>query len=337
MRTGRRKGVGYHAGGAGIAREGGPPCEGRGGGTVFGWTSKRRGAAQAAPPQTEKPAPSGPDPMAGFPRGLPNGNLDRPGASGRWPSLDEMAELRTGPQNRKMCEWQPGMFLLGRDAAGRYWGHDDDRHILTVAGSRAGKGVSLVVPQLLFWPGSAVVIDPKGELATLTASRRSAEGSNWSAPMTPGVGEVYALDPFDRVTGAAKERPVAGFNPMADMDLSKPDLFDRCSLLADSLVVQSTGEGAHWTQGARQLILLVIYWVAATEAPAKRNLITVRNIITLRGDALDAVFAKMASHSDDYLKAGGARWLQEKEIKSVAASAATQTAFLDGPEMAKVL
>lgn len=30
--------------------------------------------------------------------------------------------------------------LIGRDGAGRYVGHDDDRHIVTVAGSRAGKG-----------------------------------------------------------------------------------------------------------------------------------------------------------------------------------------------------
>jgi hypothetical protein len=30
-------------------------------------------------------------------------------------------------------EWQPGRFLIGRDTAGRYVGHIDDPHILTVA------------------------------------------------------------------------------------------------------------------------------------------------------------------------------------------------------------
>jgi hypothetical protein len=39
-------------------------------------------------------------------------------------------------------------FLIGRDSAGRY----DYQHILTVAGSRSGKLVSLIVPNLLFWP-----------------------------------------------------------------------------------------------------------------------------------------------------------------------------------------
>jgi hypothetical protein len=61
---------------------------------------------------------------------------------------------------------------------------------------------------LIFWPGSAICIDPKGELATITASRRSADGSEWSEPMRPDHGKVYALDPFRRVTGPARASPM---------------------------------------------------------------------------------------------------------------------------------
>lgn len=35
---------------------------------------------------------------------------------------------------------------------------------------RGGKGTSIIVNNLCFWPGSAVVIDPKGENATVTAA-----------------------------------------------------------------------------------------------------------------------------------------------------------------------
>ena len=306
---------------------------------MFGRNGKRDRAAQAAPPVAATPPPAHRDPMAGFPRGLPDGDQDKPGATGRWPSLDEMAELRSGPQNRKMCEWRPGMFLLGRDDAGRLYGHDDDRHILTVAGSRAGKGVSLIVPNLLFWPGSCIVIDPKAELATLTASRRSAEGSAWSVPMTPGVGEVYALDPFGRVTGDAKKHAFAGFNPMADIDVMAVGGFDRCSLLADALIVQATGEGAHWTQGARSFLLFLILWVAMTKPPKEKNLITVRRLLKLRGDALTALFTEVERHSLPGMAANGTAWkgTREGELQSVMASASTQTAFLDGPEMEQVL
>lgn len=51
-------------------------------------------------------------------------------------------------------------------------GLNDDRHVMTIAGSRAGKGVSLIVPNLIFYEGSALAVDPKGENATITAGRR---------------------------------------------------------------------------------------------------------------------------------------------------------------------
>ena len=101
---------------------------------------------------------------------LPRGHAQQPKSSGRerplfarWLSPEEMS----GPQ------WSPsGGLLLGR-RAGRLIGWKDDRHMLTIAGSRAGKGVSLIIPNLLTYEGSALVIDPKGEnayiqLGTLT-------------------------------------------------------------------------------------------------------------------------------------------------------------------------
>lgn len=52
----------------------------------------------------------------------------------------------------------------------------DDRHLLTIASSRTGKGVSLLVPNLLLYDGSVIVIDPKGELARVTARARREKG-----------------------------------------------------------------------------------------------------------------------------------------------------------------
>src|SRR5215469_12418410 len=104
--------------------------------------------------------------------------------------------------------WEPrGGLLLGR-RGGRLIGWNDDRHVMTIAGSRAGKGVSLIIPNLLFYEGSAVVIDPKGENARITAGRRGkgvAEGR--------GLGQdVYVLDPFG-VSGSVS----ASFNPLAEL------------------------------------------------------------------------------------------------------------------------
>lgn len=84
------------------------------------------------------------------------------GLFARWLTPDEM----TGEQ------WDhEGGLILGR-REGRLIGWKDDRHVLTVAGSRTGKGVSLIVPNLLLYEGAALVIDPKGENAKITAARR---------------------------------------------------------------------------------------------------------------------------------------------------------------------
>jgi type IV secretion system protein VirD4 len=52
--------------------------------------------------------------------------------------------------------------LLGR-WKGDYLRHDGPEHVLCFAPTRSGKGVGLVVPTLLTWPGSAIVHDIKGE------------------------------------------------------------------------------------------------------------------------------------------------------------------------------
>ena len=221
----------------------------------MGQAAERRkgGGEPAAFPATGL---AGPEIVSGFPRGLPDGNLHRPLATARWPSESETLAM--------LGAWKPGRFLIGRDSTGRYIGHSDDRHILTVAGSRAGKGISLIVPALLTWPHSAICIDPKGELATITASRRG-RGSEWADPMPGDRDRVFVLDPFKRVTGPAEQYRSA-FNPLADLNPDTDDGLDMAGQIADALVVQQEGAGAHWTMSARAFLLGLVLYVAKVEA-----------------------------------------------------------------------
>lgn len=57
-----------------------------------------------------------------------------------------------------------------------YLRHDGPEHVLCFAPTRSGKGVGLVVPSLLTWPGSAIVHDIKGENWQLTAGFRARHG-----------------------------------------------------------------------------------------------------------------------------------------------------------------
>jgi type IV secretion system protein VirD4 len=92
----------------------------------------------------------------------------------RWAETDELG---------KEWDYAPGGLFLGY-RGGRVIGWKDDRHALTVAGTRAGKGTSLIVPNLLLYPGSVLAVDPKGELARTTGRTRAA------------MGKCVVLDPF---------------------------------------------------------------------------------------------------------------------------------------------
>jgi hypothetical protein len=65
-----------------------------------------------------------------------------------------------------------------------------DGHVLTCAPTGAGKGIGAVIPNLLDYPGSAFVLDFKGEIHAVTASARRALGH-----------DVILIDPFG-VVGA---------------------------------------------------------------------------------------------------------------------------------------
>jgi type IV secretion system protein VirD4 len=77
----------------------------------------------------------------------------------------------------------PGQIILGK-MAGRYLGYLDDRSLVTIAGARAGKTSTVLEPNLYLYPGSMLVLDPKGELSR-TAHLRRALGH-----------QVFVLDPF---------------------------------------------------------------------------------------------------------------------------------------------
>jgi len=54
--------------------------------------------------------------------------------------------------------------------------YDGENGLVTVGGAGSSKGRGLVIPNLLSWPDSVVVIDPGGNSATVTSARRGNGG-----------------------------------------------------------------------------------------------------------------------------------------------------------------
>jgi type IV secretory pathway TraG/TraD family ATPase VirD4 len=114
-----------------------------------------------------------------------------------------------------------GQLLLGGSMYSPGWivGRSDDRHFITVATNRSGKGRSAIIPNLLTWPGSALVIDPKGQNAAVTAAARGHGGGR----VKKGMGQsVRIVDPFGELKAQGVDLPAHRFNPLTALDPRRP-------------------------------------------------------------------------------------------------------------------
>jgi type IV secretion system protein VirD4 len=128
-----------------------------------------------------------------------------------------------------------------------YLRHGGPEHVLCFAPTRSGKGVGLVVPTLLIWPGSAIVHDIKGENWSLTAG--------WRA----GFGRVLLFDPTNAHSAA--------YNPLLEVRRGPAEVRD-VQNVADILV---DPEGAlerrnHWEKTSHSLLVGAILHVLYAEA-----------------------------------------------------------------------
>jgi len=135
--------------------------------------------------------------------------------------------------------------VLGRRGA-HYLRHDGPEHVLCFAPTRSGKGVGLVVPTLLTWPGSCIVHDIKGENWTLTAGFRAR------------AGRVLKFDPTDPLSAA--------YNPLLEVRRGDKEVRD-VQNVADILV---DPEGAldrrnHWEKTSHSLLVGAILHVLYAE------------------------------------------------------------------------
>jgi type IV secretion system protein VirD4 len=86
--------------------------------------------------------------------------------------------------------------LIGR-YKGRYLALPGQLSVMLSAPTRSGKGVGVVIPNLLNWPDSVVVLDIKGENHAITAGYRAAHGQ-----------AVYAFSPFDEQARSHRWNPL---------------------------------------------------------------------------------------------------------------------------------
>lgn len=174
-----------------------------------------------------------------------------------------------------LMPWKPGQVMLGASLyePGRKLWKTDDRHLLTVATTRSGKGRSCIIPNLLIWPGSVLVIDPKGQNAAVTALTRKRMGQ-----------AVHIFDPFGELQkqrlDPAIYRPQR-FNPLVEIDLTAPNVVEQVGRLADALIMFSPQCNPFFDNAAAKLLKGIIAHVLVWKHlnAEDRHLGTVRDYV----------------------------------------------------------
>ncbi|MEH6717117.1 type IV secretory system conjugative DNA transfer family protein [Parasphingorhabdus flavimaris] len=207
-----------------------------------------------------------PDLTLGIPRGLTGKYLkDQSIPQARWQPQEQVEvheKLAYDPANPQ------GKILFGAIGS-KLIGYADNRHIMTVAGNRSGKSVTLKA-NLFFYDGSALIIDPKGELACDTASHRAAMGQ-----------DVFVLDPFEIVSGDAAQFR-AQYNELETLDIESETVIEDAMQVVDGQIVSSGRENdPHWNEAAGGAMLGLVLFAKFGQGlkPHQRNMIMVRKMI----------------------------------------------------------
>ncbi len=220
-----------------------------------------------------------------------------------------------------------------REAKGFYIGnglhYSKSGHLLTVAGTRAGKGTNVILPNLLqphLFKGSMVVVDPKAELCYVSQRIQRKAGR-----------KVVLLNPWDLLSLGQMR-----YNPL---DLLKPgkNLSDDVQLIAEAIVPTTAGgDQDHFDNRARAFISGLLLHIVTGEDVKERTLETLWKWLRLTNEEWIELLADMSLNKSpdagEIVQAAANEIIalmktSEREYGSVMSSAQKFTDFLKSPAL----
>jgi stage V sporulation protein K len=255
-------------------------------------------------------------------------------------------------------EFKRGDIFLGRPkliigGMLRPIGLNTEKHFVTIASTGGYKSTGALIPNLCIHEGSALIIDPKGELAAITARRRGNGGGG-----VRGMGQpVYVLDPFSIVPGFTG----ASYNVFDEMERVGQYNPDRpvsyAGKVAQALIPATNMRDPYWDNAARTFITGLLLHIL--QGPKEhRNLVRLRTLLmegdtesyrnlgvgaNKKGDAFDTLMVMMQNCPEGpyrHVVAGAASSLSKmssNQRAGVITTATEHTSFLDIPEFRKIM
>lgn len=196
--------------------------------------------------------------------------------SARWANMAELAPHLKGRDGFDA----PSSILLGAvdGTPPRFVHWDADGHLLTIAPTRSGKAQTVIIPNLLRYRGSCVVLDPKGELYEATSAWRAAN-----------VGPVYRWAPFEE---GPSPYPRHAFNPLGEK-LREPE----ARALAEQLFPADPRAPSFFTEDAVGFITALILFMHDKSPPERWNFDTIRRMASMPQDEFRAMVQRLAASS----------------------------------------
>lgn len=159
----------------------------------------------------------------------------------RWAKLSDL---------RKAKMLSKSGLILG-ETRGNYLINDDPTHVFVVAPTRSGKGVGIVIPNLLAWKDSFICLDVKGENHRITSGYRASLGN-----------KVINFCPY------AKNGTSHCYNPLDNVSRDPHQRITDLQIMAASLIASGERSDPHFPNEAQDFFVgLALYVMDHKEFP----------------------------------------------------------------------
>ena len=217
--------------------------------------------------------------------------------------------------------------LVDSSGVGRRLRYKGEKHLLSFGMPGSGKSTSLVVPNLAALRRSMIVIDPKAQLAAITARQRAR------------MGRVIVLNPFGLLADELPHLESAGWNPLKQIDTASFNFESDARCIAQAMCGSSTSDGgkSEFFETSQENLLTVCAMWERQRRGDKASLRAVRELVAQPLAELKAMFKDM-SESDNYaMRVAGSRAYarltdsgsQSTSLQDVIETVMKSTAFLN--------
>lgn len=210
---------------------------------------------------------------------------------------------------------------LGGDSGVVYF--NSEKSLITLAAPGSGKTQCHVLPALNQYEGSVIVLDIKGECLQ--------ESGHWRHE---NVGPVLAFAP-------AQPEQSNKYNPLSFVSQDPNQVWEDARLVAEMLVVPKSKSDPTWETQGRQLLTLLIAYVAY-QSDEERNMATILDLISEIGleEAFDDIMEEGAPFPSSMCRTANKfrqmRETAEKQFQGVLSGASQHLTVWEGSAVEKI-